>query len=345
MSNDKNIIGRTFGRLEVIRLAKPKNGRKRYVCVCICKNVRIVEESNLLSGNTKSCGCLRHGYKGTPTYESWRGMKKRCLDKNNASYPKYGGRGIKVCERWMNSFENFLEDMKERPKGKSLDRKDVNGDYTPENCKWSTLEEQQRNRRGFKRYLYKGENLLICELVEKYGIPRGLLCNRLKNGWSIEDAMEKPLCKGKMICYEGTVLNVTDTAKLHKIPAPTLMRRLNKGWSIEDAIQKPVKGKERYFYQGNSLSLQDMVEKYKIKKQLFLRRIKDGCPVDDAIEKPSQKVGKIKYKGLFLTVENMAKELKIGKKTLYKFLKMEKPIEESIDEFLERRKPLSTASG
>ena len=93
---------------------------------------------------------IKHGYFGTPTYRSWIGCKERCYNSNERSYPHYGGRGIKVCDRWLNSFENFLEDMGERPNGTTLDRIDTNADYTPNNCKWSTHEEQQKTRRPVK---------------------------------------------------------------------------------------------------------------------------------------------------------------------------------------------------
>ena len=109
----------------------------------------------MLNGFTKSCGCLKreanrtHGHTSrtgnTPTYDSWKAMKFRCLNPKARFYRLYGGRGIKICDRWLHSFENFLEDMGERPAGLTLDRRDSNGNYEPQNCRWATPAEQVRN--------------------------------------------------------------------------------------------------------------------------------------------------------------------------------------------------------
>lgn len=98
---------------------------------------------------------FKHGMTGTPTFISWCVMKSRCLNPNATAYNRYGGRGIRVCKRWLRSFKNFLEDMGERPTGKSLDRRKTTGNYTPKNCRWATPKEQANNRRDWKRY---GEN-------------------------------------------------------------------------------------------------------------------------------------------------------------------------------------------
>ncbi len=152
-----DLVGQKFGRLVVGSFSHKGNDRHSYwLTKCDCGNIITVHGSALKTGNTKSCGCLkkeivstcnlRHGMSETQTYRSWQSMKKRCLSVNCKDYKHYGGRGISICDRWLNSFENFLEDMGEKPEGLTLERKNNNGNYELSNFKWATRKEQANNR-------------------------------------------------------------------------------------------------------------------------------------------------------------------------------------------------------
>jgi len=155
-----NIIGKRFGKLYVIKdVGTSGNGCSLFKCRCDCGVEKIIIGGSLTKKNgTKSCGCLirertieiktTHGKTKTPEYRAWAAFLNRCYNKNNKNYDRYGKKGIKVCDRWKDSFLNFLEDMGNRPSSKhTVDRKNPYGDYTPENCRWATLLQQSHNQR------------------------------------------------------------------------------------------------------------------------------------------------------------------------------------------------------
>lgn len=207
-------IPETFGRLTtlgpVFHLPRPSNPKHldpyQWV-LCSCGVVKRTGRSGLLSGCTVSCGCWqlekvtkhRHSIAGkcTPEFGAYRAMINRCYNEKVESYPHYGGRGIYVCERWLGEggFERWLACIGPRPSKKhSLDRyPDKNGNYEPGNVRWANPEEQQGNKRTSLLLTYNGKTQHQSAWARELGIGRGVICARLKAGWSVEDALTKPV--------------------------------------------------------------------------------------------------------------------------------------------------------
>ena len=198
--NFKDITGQKFGRLTVEAYSGiDKKHQALWQCRCECGNAKVVRASGLKSGRTKSCGCLigkaniTHGCFGTPEYGIWSGMMSRCTNPKHTYYSRYGGRGIKVCERW-NSFVHFLEDMGLRPSPEHTIDRYPNGDgnYEPGNVRWATMAEQNRNHPNVKLITFNGETLCLREWASRTGLDRTTIAFRIKAGWTVERALTTP---------------------------------------------------------------------------------------------------------------------------------------------------------
>jgi len=205
--------GDRFGRLTALdsgRLVQRPTQRETYVTVkCDCGVTKEVRAASLRSGVTKSCGCgmgeaaraaigdrsRTHGMSTTPVYRVYRTMLSRCYNPSVERYPIYGGRGIEVCERWRGpgGFERFLADMGPRPEGHSIERKDSNGNYSPENCHWADAKEQANNTARNRVIEWNGRRQTLAQWGREIGIKPITIHHRLKSGWSIDDALTKPL--------------------------------------------------------------------------------------------------------------------------------------------------------
>lgn len=197
MNKSRDIAGVRFGRLTAVKIdryyAKPC-GRKSeiWLCKCDCGNEKLVKKPNLLSGDTKSCGCY---YKETPKHQThnkthtrvfkiWQKIKERCLSQNANNYKLYGGRGITICKDWENNFMNFYNwAIKNGYKDNlSIDRIDVNGNYNPDNCRWTTAKEQARNRRSNRLITIKNKTHLLADWLELTNVSKSTFYRKLKVG-------------------------------------------------------------------------------------------------------------------------------------------------------------------
>ena len=205
----KDLTGMRFGRLLVVRYSHRGKKVSMWDCKCVCGKTKVVASGNLLRKNksTKSCGCFasdhlrsistKHGAKSgkivDQEYRTWSHMLERCRYSKHPHYKHYGGRGIKVCERWK-KYENFLSDMGRNPSPiHTIDRIDVNGDYCPENCRWETIFNQQSNRRNNRMISFNGDTRTVAQWERIAGLTKGSLNYRLNKGWSIEKAITLPL--------------------------------------------------------------------------------------------------------------------------------------------------------
>lgn len=193
-----DLTGLRFGMLVVVR----REGAKRngsttaptWTVRCDCGMEKVVSGPNLRRGQTTSCGCrqLSHGMYGTPEYKAWVSMVQRCTNPRARNYQNYGGRGIRVCNRWsiQGGAAAFLADMGPRPSDRhSLDRRNNEGDYEPGNCWWAPPKEQQRNKRTSRVLTVEGVSATVAEWAERTGVGRSTIRERLKRGWAPERAV------------------------------------------------------------------------------------------------------------------------------------------------------------
>lgn len=191
----EDLSGRVFGRLTVVE----RVGEKRWRSSCTCGGIAISKTQNLISGKAKSCGCLSrevaaslkrtHGAANTRAHNTWNGIIQRCNNPNNKHFKNYGGRGITVCDEWLD-FSTFLRDMGQPAEGFSIERVDNNAGYFKENCIWADRTTQQRNRRVVQLVELNGEKRCLSEWAEIYGLSQSLVLSRFNSlKWSLEETL------------------------------------------------------------------------------------------------------------------------------------------------------------
>lgn len=202
-----DISGKRYGRLvATIATGRDKNRHVIWECVCDCGNVKNIAATSLVQGYTLSCGCYylevrgkagkTHGLSTSKIYRVYRGMLDRCNNPTVERHKHYGGRGIKVCDRWMESFENFYEDMfPTYSLGLSLDRINVNGDYDLMNCRWATAQVQSNNKRNNRVYTIGSRSLNLENWASLSGTNKRTIYTRLQRGWHISKAVYGPPIK------------------------------------------------------------------------------------------------------------------------------------------------------
>jgi hypothetical protein len=267
----KVTVGRTFGKVEVLSILDKTDAWKHRYWLCLCghcgEEFEVVGH-NLYRMKEPHCGCLSfelrgrahrtHGMSDRVEYNSWTNMKMRCYNPNDAAYDDYGGRGIRVCDRWRfgedgkSGFECFLEDMGPKPPDKrGIDRyPDNDGSYEPGNCRWATYAEQSLNVRANVNLTFNGKTQCISQWAKEIGMSKEGLWGRINAGYSVEEALTFKSGKwrdeskrggpSKPLTVKGITRTLKEWAKDAGLPMSTIHGRLKHGWSPERAISTPI---------------------------------------------------------------------------------------------------------
>lgn len=248
-------VGDKFGEWTVLEILSSR----KCVARCQCGNEKEVYISNLTSGKSTNCGCIQriknhnrmttHGQSKTKLYNVWAGIKRRCYNPNQKSYVDYGGRGIRMCDEWKENFDIFYEWAISNgyQEGKvEIDRIDVNGHYTPTNCRWITKKKNTNNKRNNYYIEYRGEIKTASELGEEFGLSPNTIIKRLNNGWDIEKALMQPYKNGDgkfkpmYIELNGKKMTFEEISKEYGIKLNTIKSRYRRGLRGIELIQRVV---------------------------------------------------------------------------------------------------------
>ena len=258
--------------------------------------------------------------------KTWRSMKDRCFNPKNARYPRYGARGITVCEDWM-SFDSFKKWAMESgyTDDLTIDRVDNDGDYCPENCRWVDMKTQCNNRSTNHLLTLDGRTQTISEWARELGIPPGVIFQRKRNGWSDERALTEPVNSMKMYELNGEVHSLTEWESITGIPMKTLHKRVTvQGMSMEEAVQDTNYNRKYISFNGKTQSLAEWAREYGMNSfTLRERLVKTGWDMKEAISTPVREMNYpnapivLTYQGRSQSVPEWSKEVGICTATLY----------------------------
>lgn len=258
MARFKDLTGQVFGKLTVIGISKKVQSGKReryyWKCRCDCGNIKDVRTDGLTSGSVTSCGCNkneqdkinltknhRHKLSNTNLWHVYYKMLHRCYNDKDTRYQNYGGRGIKVCEEWKQSFDIFAQWALNNgyKQGLQIDRMDNDGDYEPSNCRWATQKEQARNRRSNIVVSYQGEKMTLIEAAETSKLPYSALAARWHRGIRGEELFAEVIAQGKKreVLYQGKIVTLKELSRLTGININTLESRYRAGKRGNDLIK------------------------------------------------------------------------------------------------------------
>jgi ribosomal protein S27E len=227
MKEKNDLTGKVFGRWTVIKLDRKEKRSSFWEVKCECGTIKVVYRGSLTTGRSKSCGCLcaerislaktTHGHtangKTSLTYRTWVGMWSRCTNKNEDSYPHYGGRGILIDPQW-EKFENFLSDMGVKPVGMSIERIDNDKNYCKENCRWATDIEQANNKRNSRILTHNNASMSLCSWARKVKISPKTIQDRLHSGWEVSRALDQQVRTPKLSALQITNIRADYAAGL-----------------------------------------------------------------------------------------------------------------------------------
>lgn len=309
-----DLTGNRYGKLTVIEYAGYTVGERQanhlWKCKCDCGTTKIIPGRMLREGNATSCGCpienikqshINHRKSQSNLYRRWRGIKSRCYNPNNSAYKYYGGRGIKMCEEWKNDFMAFCiwayNNGYDESKGRncSIDRIDVNGNYTPDNCRFADTITQANNTRRTRRFPLYGEMLTRREASEKYGVDFHLLVTRMARGLTLQEAVEYTDFDNNVIKHFATINGETKTisewCKIYDLKYTNVLARINRNnLTPEEALFFTDTRTKKYItINGVTKKITDWGKEYNISYQTVKRRLNMGWSDIDAITKPVMK--------------------------------------------------------